>query len=72
MFPDANVLVTGDVLAQNYPNLDWGSGGTIDGMILAHRTYLKAANDTTKIVPGHGPARDQGQPPRVPRHDGRR
>ena len=56
MFPDANVLVTGDVYgSRTYPNLDWGSGGTIDGMILALETFLKAANDTTKIVPGHGP-----------------
>jgi cyclase len=56
MIPDANVLVTGDVFgSRTYPNLDWGSGGTIDGMILALETFLKAANDTTKIVPGHGP-----------------
>jgi cyclase len=56
MFPDANVLVTGDVYgSRTYPNLDWGSGGTIDGMILALETFLKAANATTKIVPGHGP-----------------
>jgi cyclase len=56
MFPDANVLVTGDVYgSRTYPNLDWGSGGTIDGMILALETFLKAADDTTKIVPGHGP-----------------
>jgi cyclase len=39
----------------SYPNLDWGSGRTIDGMILALETFLKAANDNTKIVPGHGP-----------------
>src|SRR6516162_8805133 len=56
MFPDANVLVTGDVYgSRTYPNLDWGSGGTIEGMILELETFLKAANDTTKIVPGHGP-----------------
>jgi hypothetical protein len=53
MFPDANVLVTGDVYgSRTYPNLDWGSGGSICGMILALDTFLKAANDTTKIVPG--------------------
>jgi cyclase len=47
MFPDANVLVTGDVYgSRTYPNLDWGSGGTIDGMILALETFLKAANLT--------------------------
>jgi hypothetical protein len=38
MFPDANVLMTGDVYgSRTYPNLDWGSGGTIDGMILASK-----------------------------------
>ena len=56
MFPDANVLATGDTYSsRNYPNIDWGNGGSIDGMILASETFLKAANDTTKIVPGHGP-----------------
>jgi cyclase len=55
-FADANVLALGDTYSsRTYPNLDWGSGGTIDGMILALETFLKAANDTTKIVPGHGP-----------------
>jgi glyoxylase-like metal-dependent hydrolase (beta-lactamase superfamily II) len=56
VFADANVLATGDVYgSRTYPNLDWGSGGTIDGMILAIETFLKAANNDTKIVPGHGP-----------------
>jgi cyclase len=55
-FPDANVLALGDTYSsRTYPNIDWGSGGSIDGMILAIERYLKAANDTTKIVPGHGP-----------------
>jgi cyclase len=54
-FPDANVLALGDTFTRNYPNIDWANGGGIDGMILANQRYLKAANDTTKIVPGHGP-----------------
>jgi cyclase len=54
-FPDANVLALGDTFTRNYPNIDWGNGGGIDGMILANERYLKAANDSTKIVPGHGP-----------------
>ncbi len=53
-FPDANVLATGDTFTRNYPNIDWANGGGIDGMILANERYLKLANDTTKIVPGHG------------------
>jgi cyclase len=56
-FPDANVLALGDTYgSRTYPNIDWGSGGSIDGMILASERYLKAANASTKIVPGHGPA----------------
>ena len=53
-FPDANVLALGDTFTRNYPNIDWGNGGGIDGMILASERYLKTANDSTKIVPGHG------------------
>jgi glyoxylase-like metal-dependent hydrolase (beta-lactamase superfamily II) len=54
-FPDANVLALGDTFTRNYPNLDWANGGTMDGMIAANERYLKAANDATKVVPGHGP-----------------
>ena len=53
-FPDADVLATGDTVSRSYPNLDWGNGGTIDGVVLAVERYLKTANDNTKIVPGHG------------------
>ena len=53
-FRDANVFVTGDIVSRNYPNLDWGSGGSINGMINAVNLFLKTVNDNTKIVPGHG------------------
>ena len=54
-FADANVLATGDTFSRGrYPNIDWSNGGGIDGMILATERYLKVANDSTKIVPGHG------------------
>jgi len=53
-FPDANVLALGDTFTRNYPNIDWGNGGNIAGMVAAADRYLKAANDNTKIVPGHG------------------
>jgi len=55
-FADANVVVLGDTYgSRTYPNIDWGSGGGIDGMILASERFLKAVNDGTRIVPGHGP-----------------
>jgi cyclase len=54
-FRDANVVATGDIVSRNYPNLDWGSGGSINGMINAVNLFLKTVNGNTKIVPGHGP-----------------
>jgi cyclase len=56
-FADANVLSTGDTFnnLKRYQNIDFGNGGDVRGMIRAMDTYLKAANDQTKIVPGHGP-----------------
>ena len=57
-FPDANVLATGDIVSifeGRYPNVDVGVTGNIKGIIAAVDTYLKLANDQTKIVPGHGP-----------------
>jgi glyoxylase-like metal-dependent hydrolase (beta-lactamase superfamily II) len=55
-FPDANVLSTGDIvtIGGRYPNIDVGVDGNIKGIIAAVDNYLKIANDTTKIVPGHG------------------
>ena len=56
-FPQSNVLVAGDVLQPGkLPLLDWPTGGWIGGMQEAHRTLLRLANDSTKIVPGSGPA----------------
>lgn len=55
-FPQSNVLVAGDVVQPGkLPILDWFTGGWIGGMQEAHRTLLRIANDTTKIVPGIGP-----------------
>jgi glyoxylase-like metal-dependent hydrolase (beta-lactamase superfamily II) len=53
-FRDANVISTGDIFSRGYPNLDWGSGGSINGMINSVNAFIMAANDNTKIVPGHG------------------
>jgi cyclase len=56
LFPDANVLSTGDIFNNgHYPNIDFANGGNIRGMIAGAETYAKLANDKTKIVPGHGP-----------------
>jgi glyoxylase-like metal-dependent hydrolase (beta-lactamase superfamily II) len=56
-FADANVLCTGDTVnnLKRYQNIDFSNGGDVRGMIRAADTYLKASNDTTKVVVGHGP-----------------
>jgi glyoxylase-like metal-dependent hydrolase (beta-lactamase superfamily II) len=55
-FADANVLATGDTFnnLKRYQNIDFANGGDVRGMIRALDAYLKASNDSTKIVPGHG------------------
>jgi glyoxylase-like metal-dependent hydrolase (beta-lactamase superfamily II) len=58
-FPDANVLIAGDIYQSHYPNVDVDSGGGINGMIAGTDILLKMANDQTKIVPGHGPLGDK-------------
>ena len=56
-FADANVLCTGDTAnnLKRYQNIDYLNGGDVRGMIRALDTYIKASNDQTKIVVGHGP-----------------
>jgi glyoxylase-like metal-dependent hydrolase (beta-lactamase superfamily II) len=55
-FTQSNVLVAGDVVqAGRLPVLDFPTGGWIGGMQEAHRTLLRVANDSTKIVPASGP-----------------
>jgi glyoxylase-like metal-dependent hydrolase (beta-lactamase superfamily II) len=54
---DVNVLATGDTFnnLRKYQAIDYRNGGDVRGMIRALDTYLKVANDKTRIVPGHGP-----------------
>ena len=61
-FADANVLSTGDVVSLGrYPNIDYLNGGSVKGMIAAVDTYIALSNDTTKVVPGHGPVSSKAQ-----------
>lgn len=62
-FADANVLATGDIvtIGNRYPNIDFANGGHIDGTIRAVDTYIKLADDRTKIVPGHGSLMNKAQ-----------
>jgi glyoxylase-like metal-dependent hydrolase (beta-lactamase superfamily II) len=60
VFPEANVIATGDVFnSLLYPHIDATVGGSIDGMIAAVDQISALANDQTRIVPGHGPVSDK-------------
>jgi glyoxylase-like metal-dependent hydrolase (beta-lactamase superfamily II) len=55
-FHKANVIHMGDTFFNGfYPVIDAGTGGKIDGMIVAVDKVLPLADNNTKIVPGHGP-----------------
>lgn len=59
-FAKGNVLHMGDVFFNGiYPFIDGGTGGSINGMIRGAETGLKLADNSTKIVPGHGPLADK-------------
>jgi glyoxylase-like metal-dependent hydrolase (beta-lactamase superfamily II) len=56
-WPKANVLHMGDTFFHKvtFPFIDLSSGGSIDGAIAAADRGLQIANESTKIIPGHGP-----------------
>lgn len=55
-YQKANVIQTGDLFFNGiYPYIDAVTGGKVNGMIAACDKILPYANDSTKIVPGHGP-----------------
>jgi glyoxylase-like metal-dependent hydrolase (beta-lactamase superfamily II) len=59
-FRKANVLHLGDIFFNTfYPFIDTGAGGSIDGMIAAVERILPRLDETTKLIPGHGPVGDK-------------
>src|ERR1700678_4093186 len=55
-FQNANVISMGDLFFNGmYPYIDPGTRGTISGMIAAADRILSLADNSTKIVAGHGP-----------------
>lgn len=59
-FAIGEVLHLGDTFFNGeYPFIDAGTGGRIDGMIAAAERALKKINPGTRIVPGHGPLADR-------------
>lgn len=58
-FRKANVIHAGDVYFNGaYPFIDVSSDGSLQGTIEAVSLILKAADEDTKIIPGHGPLSD--------------
>jgi len=55
-FARANVLHLGDLFFNGrYPLVDLSTGGSFAGLVSALGAALHYANDSTKIIPGHGP-----------------
>ena len=54
-FPEADILHTGDTFwNRDYPFIDYGTGGSIDGQIRAAETNIAKVTGKTIVIPGHG------------------
>ena len=55
-FVEADVYHMGDIFFNGlYPFIDKDSGGDVDGVIEAAKSYAASMSSTTKVIPGHGP-----------------
>ena len=55
-FPVSNVIHMGDMFFNGlYPYVDLDAGGSIQGVIAAADLALSLADESTRIIPGHGP-----------------
>jgi glyoxylase-like metal-dependent hydrolase (beta-lactamase superfamily II) len=59
----ANVLHMGDTFFHKvtFPFIDLESGGSIDGVIAAAERGLEMSNNSTRIIPGHGPVASRAE-----------
>lgn len=58
-FVEADVIHMGDVLFNgSYPFIDVDSGGSYDGVVAAVERVLPMCDESTKLIPGHGPLAD--------------
>jgi len=54
-FPVSNVIHMGDMFFNGmYPYIDLDAGGSVEGMVIAADLALSMANESTRIIPGHG------------------
>ena len=55
-FPDVNVIDAGDLFFNyQFPFIDLDNGGSLDGYIAGQQRIIAMADDSTQIIPGHGP-----------------
>jgi len=55
-FPVSNVIHMGDMFFNGlYPYVDLDAGGSVQGLVTAADLALSLADDSTRIIPGHGP-----------------
>lgn len=60
VFPKAKVVHMGDCyMTISYPFADLSSGGSFDGFVSATDKVVGMADNTFKIIPGHGPLSDK-------------
>jgi cyclase len=58
-----NVFHTrGTIFLAGYPHINLASGGHIDGIIAAAAKVIALANDSSRIIPGHGPLSTKKDP----------
>nr|WP_010133502.1 MBL fold metallo-hydrolase [Microbulbifer agarilyticus] len=59
-FKNANVIHMGDTFFNgSYPYIDISAGGVLDGVIENARKVIEMSDDSTRIIPGHGPITDK-------------
>src|SRR5712692_8160260 len=59
-FVQNDVIMTGDFFRSvQYPNIDRGNGGGLNGMINGLGQIIARSGPNTKIIPGHGPTVDR-------------
>jgi cyclase len=55
-FPESNVIHMGDMYFNGlYPYVDLDAGGAMQGLVAAVDLALSMADESTRIIPGHGP-----------------
>jgi glyoxylase-like metal-dependent hydrolase (beta-lactamase superfamily II) len=61
-FQEANVIAVADIFWKDqYPYIDYSTGGSVDGMIRAAEANVANTNDETIVIPGHGPIGNEAQ-----------